>query len=62
MIGRSMWRSSHKLVFMAVPPARGAKGNSLIMSLFAPDLTIDGMPALSVGVTVTAVGATFTAP
>ena len=38
------------------------KANSLIVSLFAPDVTIGGMPALSVGVTVTAVGATFTAP
>ncbi len=36
--------------------------NSLIMALFAPDLTIDGMPAISVGVLVTAVTGSFTGP
>jgi hypothetical protein len=33
-----------------------------ITSLLAPDVTIDSKPALSLGVKVTAVGATFTAP
>ncbi len=36
--------------------------NSLIMSLLAPDVTINGKPALSLGIKVTAVGATFTNP
>jgi hypothetical protein len=36
------------------------ENNSLIQSLFAPDVTIDGQMALSVGFGVTAVGATFT--
>ncbi len=38
------------------------KSNSLISALFAPDVTIDGQMGLSVGVKVTAVGATFTGP
>lgn len=38
------------------------KSNALIASLLAPDITIDGMPCLSVGITATAVGATFTGP
>ena len=36
------------------------QNNSLIQALFAPDVTIDGQMALSVGFGVTAVGATFT--
>jgi hypothetical protein len=36
--------------------------NSLIMSLLAPDVTIGGKMALSLGVNITAVGATFTPP
>jgi hypothetical protein len=36
--------------------------NSLIMSLLAPDVTINGKMALSLGVNVTAVGATFSPP
>ncbi|MGE5186423.1 MAG: hypothetical protein ACM31C_30415 [Acidobacteriota bacterium] len=36
--------------------------NSLIMSLLAPDVTIEGKMALSLGINVTAVGATFTPP
>ena len=36
------------------------KNNTLIQSLFAPDVTIEGMPALSAGVGFTAVPATFT--
>ena len=36
--------------------------SSLTMSLFAPDLTIESVPALSLGVRVTAVGAGFVAP
>jgi hypothetical protein len=38
------------------------KNNSLIMSLLAPDVTINGKMALSLGVQVTTVGATFTPP
>jgi hypothetical protein len=38
------------------------ENNSLIMSLFAPDVTINGMPALSFGINVTTVGAEFTVP
>ena len=38
------------------------KGNSLFMSLFAPDVTINGVPALSVGFKATAVEAGFVAP
>jgi hypothetical protein len=34
--------------------------NQLIQSLFAPDVTIDGQMAVSVGFQVSAVGATFT--
>ncbi|MBV8758039.1 MAG: hypothetical protein JO257_12205 [Deltaproteobacteria bacterium] len=34
--------------------------NSLIMALFAPDVTVEGQQALSVGFAVTAVDATFT--
>ena len=36
------------------------KNNSLIMSLLSPDVTIDAMPALSLGVGVSAVHAAFT--
>lgn len=36
------------------------ENNSLVQSLFQPDVTIEGQQALSVGVAVTAVGATFT--
>jgi hypothetical protein len=36
--------------------------NSLIMSLLAPDVTINGKMALSLGINVTTVGATFTPP
>ena len=36
--------------------------NSLIQSLLAPDVTINGKPALSLGIKVTTVGATFTVP
>jgi hypothetical protein len=36
------------------------KGNSLIMSLLAPDVTIDGKMALSLGIKAVAVGATYT--
>ena len=36
--------------------------NSLIMSLLAPDVTIDGTKALSLGIKVTAEKATFTVP
>jgi len=36
--------------------------NSLIESLLAPDVTINGTPALSLGIKVTTVGATFTVP
>jgi hypothetical protein len=35
------------------------RNNSLIKSLLSPDVTIDGVPALSLGVQVTAVGASF---
>ena len=38
------------------------KGNSLIQSLLAPDVTIDGKMALSLGIKVEAVHATYTAP
>ncbi len=38
------------------------QSNSLIMSLLAPDVTIEGKMALSLGINVTAVGATFTPP
>jgi hypothetical protein len=38
------------------------QNNSLIMSLLAPDVTINGKMALSLGIQVTAVGATFTPP
>jgi len=38
------------------------QSNALVTALFATDLTINGMKAMSVGVTVTAVGATFTQP
>ncbi|MBV8757027.1 MAG: hypothetical protein JO257_07125 [Deltaproteobacteria bacterium] len=36
------------------------KMNSLVMSLLQPDVTIDGVMALSLGIKATAVGATFT--
>ena len=36
--------------------------NSLIQSLLAPDVTINGKPALSLGIKVTTVGATYTVP
>ena len=36
--------------------------NGLIMSLLAPDVTIDGVDALSIGLGFSAVGGTFTAP
>jgi hypothetical protein len=36
------------------------KTNSLIVSLLAPDVTIDATPALSLGVGVSAVHAAFT--
>ncbi len=38
------------------------QNNSLIMSLLAPDVTINGKMALSLGINVTAVGATVTPP
>lgn len=38
------------------------KANSLVMSLLQPDVTIDGVMALSLGIKATAVGATFTVP
>jgi hypothetical protein len=38
------------------------QNNSLIMSLLAPDVTVEGKMALSLGINVTAVGATFTPP
>jgi hypothetical protein len=38
------------------------RNNSLIASLLAPDVTVEGMQALSLGISVHAVGATFTAP
>jgi hypothetical protein len=38
------------------------KTNSLIVSLLAPDVTIDGKMALSLGIKATAVKATYTAP
>src|SRR5262249_25093196 len=38
------------------------KNNSLIMSLLAPDVSIDGKMALSLGIKAVAVKATFTAP
>jgi len=38
------------------------QNNSLIMSLLAPDVTINGKMALSLGIQVTAVGATYTPP
>ena len=42
--------------------AMEVENNSLIMSLLTPDVTINGMPALSLGFNVTAVGAEFTVP
>ena len=36
--------------------------NTLIQSLFAPDLVIDGVPAISYGATVEAVGGSFAVP
>jgi len=36
--------------------------NSLVMSLLQPDVTIDGVMALSIGIKATAVGAMFTVP
>jgi hypothetical protein len=36
------------------------EGNSLFMSLLTPDVTIDGQPCVSIGVSVHAVAATFT--
>ena len=36
--------------------------NGTVSALFAPDVTIDGMPSLSLGVAVTYVAGTFTAP
>lgn len=38
------------------------KNSNLIGSLFAPDVTLEGTPTLSLGFSFTAVGATFTAP
>ncbi len=38
------------------------KNNGLFSSLLAPDVTIEGMPALSLGLAATAVSATFTPP
>ena len=38
------------------------QNNSLIMSLLAPDVTIEGKMALSLGIQITTVGATFTIP
>jgi hypothetical protein len=38
------------------------KNNSLIVSLLAPDVTVEGMQALSLGVSVHAVVATFSGP
>lgn len=38
------------------------KANSLVMSLLQPDVTIDGVMALSLGIKATAVGGTFTVP
>lgn len=38
------------------------KNNPIIMSLFSPDLVVEGRDALSFGVHVHAVGATYTAP
>jgi hypothetical protein len=38
------------------------QNNSLIVSLLAPDVMIEGQPALSFGVGYTAIGATFTYP
>lgn len=38
------------------------RNNSLIVALLAPDVMIEGQPALSVGVGFTAVGATFSYP
>lgn len=38
------------------------KANSLFMSLFAPDVMVEGQPALSVGFKATAVEAGFVAP
>jgi hypothetical protein len=40
--------------------ATDIENNSLIVSLLAPDVTINGMPALSLGINATAVGADFT--
>jgi hypothetical protein len=38
------------------------KNNNLIVSLLAPDVTIDGKMALSIGIKATAIKATFTVP
>jgi hypothetical protein len=38
------------------------RNNSLIVSLFAPDVTIEGLQALSLGVSVHAVGASYISP
>ena len=38
------------------------KNNSLIVSLLSPDVEIDGVQALSLGIKATATGATFTVP
>jgi hypothetical protein len=38
------------------------QNNSLIVSLLAPDITIESMPALSLGLSMHAVAATYTAP
>jgi hypothetical protein len=42
--------------------AQDLENNTLVKSVLSPDVTIDGMPALSIGLNVTAVGAQFTAP
>ena len=36
------------------------KNNTLIQSLFAPDVTLEGQPCVSIGVSITAVGAKYT--
>jgi hypothetical protein len=38
------------------------QGNTLIKSLLMPDVTINGVMALSLGIKATFVGATFTGP
>jgi hypothetical protein len=38
------------------------QNNSLIVSLLAPDVTLEGVQALSLGVAVHLVGGTFVAP